>query len=236
VITFSTFERIVRLRVIGCLAVLSRVSKAKFVMIENGIFSAIESSFVFTDPELFSETFLLINCLCSIEIPDFVLKYEFFCRFPLLLNSVAKRGLKFILNFFRIVLELAESVILETGILKNLIEIQKDMQFESRRVLAIFFAEILDWIWFRFGESDLFMAVFQIVIEICQDFPRESLYHCLYMIDRCMNECQSLRRICERLGFWDELFFLTDSSDEIISLQLQFILDHHYWPYEDARH
>jgi hypothetical protein len=229
----GAFDRAVRLAALHCLAILAQGDGAAGAMLAHGVFPALERGFVFTDPELFAESFLLVNCLARVGWPAFLLAPEFFSRFPLLLGSLPSRGLKFVLNFLRIAIGLSPAVVIETGVLRALLDAQRHYRFDSRQRVALFFAEMVDWLWRCVGECDLFLGAFRAAAEACQNFPADALRRWLDAADRPLAECPALLDICESAGFWDTLLYLTEDGGDALAERAQLFLESHYWPYQE---
>jgi hypothetical protein len=228
------FDRAVRLEALNCLAILSQDDPAVEAMLAGGVWRAIERGFVFSDPELFAESFLLVNCLARVGWPDFLLAPEFFSRFPLVLQAVKPRGMKFVLNFLRIAIGLNEIVIIETGILRTLVDVQRATQFGSRQLIALFLAEIVSWLWGMVGTCDLFLEVFEAVAESCQNFPQDALGRWFEAADALLRECPALADVCENAALWETLLYLTEDGGETVAERAQLLLESHYWPCQDV--
>jgi hypothetical protein len=223
-------DRQLRLAVIDCLAILSENGEMRGRMVESGLFERIEESLVFTDPELFSETFLLINCLIVDGIPEVFLERQFLSRFGLLLGQVRLRGLKFILNFFRSVLDFSETIMLESGLLRLLFDIQRDLDFQARRAVAAFASEVFGSIW----GSDLAVDAFRILAEGVDLFGEGGVGGCLANMARFMEVFpEEGEQICDVIEVWDAIVQMTDSEDRNVADVAQDILDRHYWPRQD---
>jgi hypothetical protein len=223
-------DRRLRLTAIDCLAILSEKGELRGKMVESGLFEKIEESLVFTDPELFSETFMLINCLIVDGIPELFLGSQFLSRFWLLLGQVKPRGLKFILDFFRLVHIFDQTVILESGLLRLLFDVQRDLDFQARRAVAAFAAEVLGCVWV----SDVAADAFRILAEGVELFGEGAVGGCLANIAQFMEAFpEEGERICDDIEAWDAIVQMTDSEDPEIADVAQDILDRHYWPRQD---
>jgi hypothetical protein len=223
----------VRLLAISCLSLLVYDSDNLGLAVEHGIFATIEASLVVTTPQLFAETFLLINSLIQGSVPPEFLTGEFFSRFRFFWGQLNQRGSQLVLTFLRLVAIQRAECLFENGIVADLIEHHVEFPYVSRRLTALLFLELFDFLCLPHHSNDLVPAV-HAIIENCSQFTEECFLRSLHRID-CLLEagCEEVREHCDMVEFWDTLIELTDSGSEQVADAAQIFLEEHYWPMVD---